>query len=356
MPGEQGFSGLKIALLPFENNSGRREAVTRIMPIVRDYLIRSGYGLLDEQDVEGFLARKRIRRTGEISRKAAREIREELGADFVLVGSVEVFDEEDGLHVGLSCRLVDSSNGSITRAESSGIAGEDFTTLLGFGTIKSMDLLVDKAVEDLFRGWDGIPIGEKGAPSTSRQREGRPMIALFPFENISGRRAAGRIVSNILISRLVQKGACGVVEPGEVRYWITRLRVRYLEAIGIEAMSKLGREAGADYLLLGIVVDYREGVGEGFPPRVEMNVRMVDVEKGRMVWAGKTSMTGDDFLIALDFGKIRSTIPLVKKASDSIIAGMGRGEGEKREWRPAGNMRWEDLRRKTQDSGRKTQD
>jgi TolB-like protein len=175
------------------------------------------------------------------------------------------------------------------------------------------------------------------------------MVALLPFENLSGRRAAGRVVVNVFISRLVQKSPYGVVEPGEVRDQLIRHRVRYLEAMGMETMSKLGRAVGADYLLLGTVVDYREGIKGDFPPRVDVHIRVVDVEEARIVWAGKASMTGDDSLIALDFGKIRSIIPLVEKASGHIIARMVRQRGEKREWRSAGDVRWKDRRRKTQD-------
>ncbi len=345
---DQPPAALKIALLPFENNSGRREAARAVMPLVRDYLTQSGYELLNEQDLERFLVRNRIRRTGEISRKNARQLGEELGADLIAVGAVEVFTEIDPPQVGLSCRFVDPSKGSILWAESVGVTGDDFTTILGLGTIRSVDLLGIKAVESLFRTLRKTPTAEGDRTPASKKHGERPKVALLPFENLSGRKAAGRIVSNIVITRLVQKGYYEVVEPGEVRNQIIELRVRHLEAMGIDTMSELGREAEADYLLLGSVEDYREEVREGFPPRVEVHARLIDADKGRSVWAGSTFMTGDDFLIVLDFGKIRSIVPLARKAANRIIKGMVKTKTVQREWRSAGDTRWRDSRLKTQ--------
>jgi TolB-like protein len=328
-PTSQPPAGLRTALLPFENNSGSRGAVKVIMPMVRDYLIRSGYRLLDTHEIEEFLVRNRIRRTGEISWE-----------DLVVVGAVEVFSEIDQPQTGLSCRFVDPVDGHVLWAESIGLAGDDFTTILGFGTVQSLDVLAIKAVESLFRTIGKIRVGEEPRLFVSHQAKKEFKVALLPFENLSGRRAAGRIILNVFVARLAMQSPYGVVEPGEVREQLIRLKVRYLETLGADTISELGREVAADYLLLGTVLDYREEIKEGYPPRVATHLRLVDVENGRAVWAGGTSMTGDDSIIVLDLGEIRSIIPLAEKAADKLIKNMVKRKIRERKWRSAGDLRW----------------
>ncbi len=212
--------------------------------------------------------------------------------------------------------------GSILWGESIGVTGEDYTTLFGFGTIDSVDRLGVKAVERLLRTWWNTAGMTQGTSTLPRPVKKGPVIALLPFENMSRNRNAGWVVFNVFVSGLIQDDHYRVVEPGESRAKLIQFQVRSLSGLGLKTLGALGRELGADYIVLGSVTDFREQVKNDFPPRVTMYARMLEVSKGRLVWAGNIAMTGDDSLIVLDFGKIRAIVPLVKKATDSIIASM----------------------------------
>lgn len=128
--------------------------------------------------------------------------------------------------------------------------------------------------------------------------------AVLPFENASRRREAGKIVANILVSELKNTWAVKVIEPGEVRDRMIALRVRAMGEIELEGLKKLGEALGADAIILGRVHAYDEGVGRGTAfPRMEISARALHTQTGQILWMARNSHSGEDFQIAMDWGK-----------------------------------------------------
>ncbi len=140
-----------IAILPLENLSGTPMAPN----IVRDYLKKElkgkGWVLITRDEaVEEYLASKRIRYTGAITRLAVREMGKLLGVDAVMVGSVNYYTGDGArVVVGLSCRLISTRDGSIIWANNMTYTGRDFEGFLGMGAVKSLDILASMVVKDL---------------------------------------------------------------------------------------------------------------------------------------------------------------------------------------------------------------
>ena len=142
-----------VAILPFENLSGISLASEIMMDNITHELKSKGWLLIAWKDaVEGFLAKRRVRYTGAITRLLVREMGKVLGVDAVMVGSVNYFSRSRGdIVVGLSCRLVSTLNGSIIWADNLTYTGRDFEGILGLGAVKSIDILSAMLVKDLVR-------------------------------------------------------------------------------------------------------------------------------------------------------------------------------------------------------------
>ena len=141
----------KIAVLPFENLSETPRAVIVINDLVRAGLVKMGYALTVDE-MEGFLAKRRIRQTNSVTRLVAREMGKTLGVDAVLVGAITAFNTVErgsDAKVGVSMRLVSALDGSIIWADDLAYSGRDFERFLGFGVIKSADKLASVVVGDI---------------------------------------------------------------------------------------------------------------------------------------------------------------------------------------------------------------
>lgn len=143
----------RVAILPFINYTDNPEAPERVEVYIRKELARKGIQVVDNREVEDFLARKRIRYTGGITRLNAREMGKTLRADAILVGSVDLFADIGGeVYSGVSLRLVSTVDGSIVWANSLSYSGRDFEGILGLGLITSLDTLTQKVVAGLLEG------------------------------------------------------------------------------------------------------------------------------------------------------------------------------------------------------------
>jgi len=126
---------------------------------IKKELMNKGLVFITKDDiVEEFLAKKRIRYTGGVTRATAREMGKVLGVDAVLVGSVNQFgsgnqfsDTNDKINVGVTTRLVNTIDGSIIWADALSYTNREFVGLLGLGVITSIDALSSRVAKDLIK-------------------------------------------------------------------------------------------------------------------------------------------------------------------------------------------------------------
>lgn len=148
-----------IAILPLENLSENPAAAKMVAEHIKKELTSKGLVFITKDDiVEEFLAKKRIRYTGGVTRATAREMGKVLGVDAVLVGSVNQFgsgnqfsDTNDKIKVGVTARLVNTINGSIIWADALSYTNREFVGLLGLGVITSIDALSSRVAKDLIK-------------------------------------------------------------------------------------------------------------------------------------------------------------------------------------------------------------
>ncbi|VAV83147.1 hypothetical protein MNBD_DELTA01-288 [hydrothermal vent metagenome] len=140
-----------LAILPLENLSDNPLAATLVTDHIKTELKARGlFDIAKAKDVNRFLARRRIRYTGAITRGAVREMGKILGVDAVLLGTVNYYSVVGKtLIVGLNCRMLSVSDGRIVWADNITYTGKDFEGVLGLGTVKSIDALASMVVKDI---------------------------------------------------------------------------------------------------------------------------------------------------------------------------------------------------------------
>jgi TolB-like protein len=120
-------------------------------------------------------------------------------------------------------------------------------------------------------------------------------VAVLPFENLSSDRQAGARATRLLITEVLASGTLDVVEPGEVQAAIGQFGTRVVQP-SHEQIVALGESLGVQALILGTVTqsDLARS-GSSTVPVVGLDVRMVEVETGTVVWAATVTVKGDNF-------------------------------------------------------------
>jgi TolB-like protein len=292
-----------------------------------------GYQVMSSEEIESFLFRYRIRNTGMLSRMYLSALRQEFAVGLVMVGSVDLFYEsEENPQWGLSSRILSTESGAIRWAESTGFTGDDFTGMLGLGTIRSGEQLAEEVIQallrDLPRAGDSFPVPEPSSPSTDAiyrspvlDSDPPQRVAVLPFKNFSERKGAGRILTDVFTTALFQHGGFEVVEPGEVGEALLALKAPTYGTIDFEGLAEVRKRVGVDAVIVGTVYTYNEGIKrtETTAPEVALDARMLDAKSGRILWYASHGNSGDDYQTVLDFGKIRSMVPLAREVINEML-------------------------------------
>ena len=334
-----GQKSTTLALLPFENVSGSVEGARIIMPLIEQSLREKGYRLIDPDKIESFLARNRIRNTGMLSRAQLNNLRLEFGVELALVGSVDLFYESaDNPQWGISSRIVSTTEGNVLWAESTGRTGGDYTGMLGLGTITSGRDLARDVVKILFQSLP--PSGSSFAAPQERKSAGvrffsarggyrspaldsapRWRVAVTIFENASERRGSGRILADVFTTALFHRGRFEVIDPGEVNEALIALGRTPYGGMDISTLRAFKKRTGIDAIFRGTVYRYNEGLKREATtsPDIALDITMLDTESGKILWFGVGERSGDDSQIALDFGIIRSMVPLIRRTISEML-------------------------------------
>lgn len=333
----------RVALLPFENVSGHPKSPAIIMPLIGLALRERGYEVVGQDALEPFLFRQRVRATSKLSREELAALGREFDVPLALVGSVDLFADSPGNpQWGMSGRLLETGSGAILWADAAGFTGDDFTGFLGLGTITSPDNLAARTVQELFRGLPpgGTPVealrGSRAARPRARNvpggvfRDPRPeteppkRVAVLPFENGTDRRGAALIVDDLMVVGLFQAGRTAVADPGEVHAALKALGLAPYGGIDLEALRGIGDRAAVDAVILGRVEEYNEGLRPGASPSpsIALEARMLETKTGKILWMGSHAARGEEFQVVLEFGKIKSMVPLAMQVIADLVATM----------------------------------
>ena len=151
-----------------------------------------------------------------------------------------------------------------------------------------------------------------------------PRVAVFPVENLSGRRAPLEDVRRLLAERLMSYGL-GVLDDAALERVITKYRVRYAAGVEQGFTRALEQETGVD----GIVIPSLELYDEASPPRVALFARLVSTGDAPAVrWIDGAGPAGDDSPGILGLGLVEDPRVLAARAVDTLARSLARHVAE----------------------------
>jgi hypothetical protein len=322
---------LRIAVLPLVNLSGKPAPLKDIRQALIEGVVAAGGLVIDDDSLETFMARHRVRYTGGIDTSTAQALKQEAGVEAVLITSLERYVDTTLPQISMTSRLVSTENmpPRILWMESSILSGNDSPGLLGLGLIKDIGRLRKKAIKGITASLAGFLSGKVTAGDGGGIWRFHPKLAYFsrflvpgrryrvaiaPFFNKSEVSFADQIMALHFTRQLVKTGAFEVVDPGVVREKLLKARVIMRAGVSKPDEDILFNTMDADLILTGKVLNYDDAA-----PGVEFYVVVFDRTSMKVVWSSWSSSRGDDGVFFFDWGSVNTVGKLASKMASNVV-------------------------------------
>jgi hypothetical protein len=333
----EGRERLLIAVLPISNISGAPAPLRDLRQMLMQGLFDKGIGVLDEQVLQAYMLRHRLRYTAGIDRETASTLKKETGADAVLILSVELYNDTDPPKVSLWSRLVSTGDEpKILWIEGRSMSGDDSPGILGLGIIDDPKLVLKKTMQSLLGSlsefmakaeqeprvkWKRyVPRTAYRSPVFNPARKYR--VAVIPFYNLSGRKNGGEMMMWQFLATMEGTKNFELIEPGILREELLRGRMVLYKGVSLANAEVLFEDLDADLIVDGTVFKYDDYQGAYGIPEVEFSSVLLDRSSREMVWSSKSSNRGDDRVYFFDIGKISTAQTLALQMVGNTITQM----------------------------------
>jgi hypothetical protein len=335
---KQNFPGTEesflIAVLPMENLSGTAAPLREIRGDIINGLKARGIGVLQEDALEKFMARHRIRYTGGIDKITAKEFKDQINCQAVLITSLELYNEMNPPKIALTSRLVSTGdNPVILWIDGVGLAGDDSPGILGLGLVEDPKMLQRKALNHLLNSLIESLSGQKKNKALEVKRKFRPKIsyrspvmegkrkysvAIIPFFNKSDRKYGAEIISLHFVKHLKGSEYFDVIEPGIVRQELLRLRIIMDQGVSLADADAIFGMLNVDLIVTGQVIDYQDYQGGFGKPKVDFTAEVIERKSREVVWSSSSYNEGDDGVFFFDWGRVNTAYGMAHQMVRSI--------------------------------------
>lgn len=348
---------LRIAIYPIENLSSVPAPLKELRADLLLALQRAGLQVIGNDETDRFLARNWIRYTGGIDPKTAQLLRNDTGADAVLITSLDLYDDAYPPRIGMITRLVfTGETPEIFWMDSVGLTGDDAPGLLGLGLVEEPKRLGDMAIErlrvnlerhlqdpdakkrlnGLFLSRYASRFGYRGTPVTPGEKQS---VAVVPFYDRSTRKHAGEIELLHLVRQLATTRQFRVLEPGVIRDRMLTARIIMNDGISTPYSDLIANSLGADLLMTGKIYDYQDPIGGSGTPRVDFSVQVYERQTKRVDWYSRSYNNGDDGVFFYDWGRVNTANALAEKMNRALLREMT-GNGRRNDEKEKGPAFW----------------
>jgi TolB-like protein len=328
----------RVLVLPVENLSATPVPLVELLGPIDRTVALAGAEVIGGAQVDEYLARYRIRYTGGVDRVAARAAKADLGADAILVTSVELYTTIPP-RFGISMRLVSAGDDpTILWADGVSRAGDESPGWFRLGLILDLDRLQNEVLGALGTSLENFLAG-KGPSATRCPQAGwfRPRIAyrarpderevssmaVLPFVNYSIRRGAGELVALEFARQFAAADGYRVVEPGVVREELLRRRIVMEDGVSVDQARTVLNALDSDLVVAGYVFAYEDTTGV---PGSNFTVLIIDRKTGRIVWESTSYNQGTDSETVFGLGKVGTapslTCRMIRNAIDTLAGTM----------------------------------
>lgn len=328
-----------IAVLPIENISGKKAPLKDIKKAIMDNGREQGLNFLEEGALEGFMDKHRIRYTGGIDWGKGAALREETGAEAVLITSLELYSEITPPRMAIISRLVLLQDYPVILwMDGIGLSGNKSPGLLGLGLIKDSKVLLQKVIKPLTGSLAGYLSGIKDSTGGKKMKKRfKPRIsyrstvldtlknytiAVLPFYNRSARDYAGEIIMLHFLRNLAGYENIKLIEPGLIRQQLLRYRIIMDDGISLAHTDIIFDKTDADLIITGMVFDYHDYQGEWGIPEVEFSTQVIERNRRKMVWDSKSYNNGEEGVLFFDFGKRHTAHELTSEMTGTVVSGI----------------------------------
>ena len=325
-----------IAVLPPINLAGVPVPLRELRADWETTLAARGIPLVPREDVEAFLARRRLRWTGGIAGGAAQAAAEELNASAVLITAVTLYQPSVPPRIGLSARLVSAGESpGILWMDERARAGDQSPGLFDLGLVEDVKRLGSRVAGDLagslasYLGGIAPPAARCGngfSPQSAWRTlllDGSATVAVLPFANDTARRNAGDLVALQFVRQLLAGGALRPVEPGVLRDQLLQFPVPTGDGVSLDAARVIADLLKADYVLAGTVREYAEPSSSEGAPAVQFTAALLDGKTSEVVWQSSSFHRGDEGVFFFDLGRVITASELSCRMAASALDGVG---------------------------------
>lgn len=334
---------VRLVVFPVQNATGGTGPIRPLGDALEAALVARGVAVVPRRELDPVLARHRIRYTGGVDRATARILKEELGAEAVLIPTLEQYAAEVPPKISLAVRISTlGERPTVQWATSTARAGNDAPGVLGVGIVDDPGELEKVAVEKIARSVAGWVKGRDAGDACDAGRfaprrvyrapllddVGRRTVAVLPFANETSRRSAGEVLVSQFVEILARSGAFEVIDPGVVRDELLAHRIVLEGGVSVDTAIALLDLMQADLVLSGDVKVYTGPAGAREPPGVEFSAYMLDRETGDLVWSSSSNAEGNDGVWFFGAGRVYTSSALscrmVSAAVDAMVGHRGK--------------------------------
>ena len=328
-----------VALLPLENLSGDERAGADVAAVLARALTARGYTVAQGEPVEAALAVERVRYLDSLPGPVRAKLAGQLGAGALLTGAVYTYAEGPSPMLAFSGRLV-AEDGTVRWGGVFGIGANETEGMFGTGRAATLDALLRELAERVERSLpapDGGAAPPRGPGKPRHLRKPRTVsaaalgtvetrrVAVLPLERFANDVRAAGILSHLLAIRLRDAGF-EPVEAGDLRDAIRAEGVRSFRALDSAVLIKVGERVGTRLFLGGSVYAWRDAARHAsVPPEVSLELSLVDVAAGRVLWTGQHARTGADYAFLLQRGGVTSAVALADRAIAELLDNLRAG-------------------------------
>jgi curli biogenesis system outer membrane secretion channel CsgG len=254
-----------------------------------------------------------------------------MGADAIVLGSILAYRESGNPVVALAGRMLDAE-GRVLWADVAALSASETEGAFGFGRRTTLDALANDAASRLLSHlprpgqtrigtlkrsfFSGAATYRSGAHPQGAVRR----VCILPFASSTAE--ASRVLLEILTVRLEATGEFDVVEPAAFRDAMRAEKLRSVAAMTSSELAALGKHLGTTTFLRGNVYTWRES--SGGRSEVQLDMTLVDVATGEILWAVTHQRRGSDYAGMFQRGTIDNVIELADRTVSETIAAQHR--------------------------------
>jgi hypothetical protein len=307
-------AGPRLAVLQPSDPTGSPGAPETVAAAVAEAVQRRGWSVVAGAEVESLLRDYGWRALDTLPSGALPELLERLDASAVLMTRVATWLPGESPIVALSGRAL-LADGREAWSGVEALTANDTEGVLGLRRIQEIEALAREAALRLLADFPGTgEIASAKPPARRRRAIGLAEPATYRAAELFGpeplrvcllpltrpRREAPeapRLVADLLARRLAADGGFKIVEPADLRVALVDQRIPTLRRLDNQRLLALGRSLGATVFLRGSIWKWRDGLpfGVNGGTEVELDLELVDVEAGRILWTSHLARRGEDY-------------------------------------------------------------